>query len=141
MEGKSIEELEVGQTDSFTKTITEADVVLFGGVSGDLNPAHFNEEYAKNSLFKKRIAHGALVASLFSTVLGTHLPGMGTIYLQQDSKFVKPVYLGDTIKATIEIAEILLDKNRVVCHTIATNQNNEKVIIGKAVVMPPKKTI
>jgi 3-hydroxybutyryl-CoA dehydratase len=139
VEGKSMEEMVVGQKESFTKTITETDVVLFGGISGDLNPAHFNEEYAKQSIFKARVAHGCLCSSLFSTVLGMHLPGPGTIYLSQESKFLKPVYIGDTVTAVVEVVEMIHEKNRIVCDTTAYNQKGEKVIVGKAVVMPPKK--
>lgn len=139
MLGKTIDELEIGQSASFTKTITETDVVMFGGITGDLNPAHFNAVYAENTMFKKRIAHGALVSALFSTVLGMSLPGCGTIYLSQESKFVKPVYFGDTITATVEVAEIITERNRVILNTTATNQHGDVVITGKAVVMPPKK--
>ncbi|BCR36023.1 MaoC family dehydratase [Mariniplasma anaerobium] len=138
MIGKTIKELRIGDAAFFQKTITDADVVLFAGVTGDMNPVHINEVYAKESMFKKRICHGGLVAALFSTVLGTTLPGYGTIYLGQNSKFVKPVYLNDTIKATVEVVEIIESKNRVILKTTATNQNDEVVITGEATVMPPR---
>lgn len=93
MNGKTIKDLKVGDTAFFEKTITDADVILFAGVSGDLNPVHIDELYAKTSIFKKRIVHGGLVNALFSTVLGTQLPGNGTIYMGQNSKFLKPVFL------------------------------------------------
>ncbi|HPG42590.1 MAG TPA: MaoC family dehydratase, partial [Acholeplasmataceae bacterium] len=86
--GKTAHELFVGQKASFTKTLTEADVILFSGITGDLNPVHINQVYAEQTMFKNRIVHGGLVSALFSTVLGMYLPGNGTIFLEQDSKFV-----------------------------------------------------
>ncbi|QWB95358.1 MaoC family dehydratase [Mycoplasmatota bacterium] len=138
MEGKKIKDLSIGDQDFFTKTITDADVLLFAGVSGDLNPMHIDETYAQKSIFKKRVVHGGLVNSLFSTVLGTKLPGNGTIYMRQDSKFIKPVFIGDTIKAVCEVAEINEEKNRVVLNTTAYNQDGVAVIVGTALVMPPR---
>ena len=138
MNGKTIKDLKVGDTAFFEKTITDADVILFAGVSGDLNPVHIDELYAKTSIFKKRIVHGGLVNALFSTVLGTQLPGNGTIYMGQNSKFLKPVFLGDTIKATVTVGEIIEEKNRVVLNTVAYNQNGDIVVSGTAMVMPPR---
>ncbi|MCD4827205.1 MAG: MaoC family dehydratase [Acholeplasmataceae bacterium] len=138
MIGKTIKELRIGDAAFFEKTITDADVILFAGVTGDMNPVHIDEVYAKNSIFKNRICHGGLVSALFSTVLGTTLPGNGTIYLGQNSKFIKPVFLHDTIKAMVEVVEIIESKNRVILKTTATNQHNEVVIIGEATVMPPR---
>ena len=94
--GKTINELKVGQSACFTKTVSEADVYNYIGVSGDFNPAHINEEFAKKTRFKKRIAHGMISAGFISSVLGTQLPGPGTIYLNQDLKFTHPVHFGDT---------------------------------------------
>lgn len=136
---KSIEQIQKGDSGSFTKTVTESDIVLFGGISGDLNPAHFNEEYAKNSMFKARIAHGMLSATFISTVLGMNLPGPGTIYLSQEMKFLKPVYIGDTVTAIVKALDIIPEKNRVVFETKVENQRKELVIAGTAVVMPPKE--
>jgi 3-hydroxybutyryl-CoA dehydratase len=138
MKGYTINELTVGQKASFTKTITECDVYLFAGVTGDINPAHLNEEYAKNTLFKGRIAHGMLSAGLISAVLGVHLPGPGTIYMKQDLKFKAPVRFGDTITAEATVKEIIADKGRVVITTICTNQEGTVVTEGEALVMPPK---
>jgi len=138
MMGITIDEMTIGQSASFTKTITEADVVLFGGISGDLNPAHFNEEHAKNTFFKGRIAHGMLVASFISTVLGMHLPGPGTIYMKQDLKFLAPVKFNDTVTATCTVKEINKEKNRVVLECSVVNQAGEDVIVGEALVSPPK---
>ncbi|MGD9568060.1 MAG: MaoC family dehydratase [Sedimentibacter sp.] len=141
MVGKTIDELRIGDTAFFEKTITENDVYLFAGISGDNNPAHINEVYAKDNLFKTRIAHGMLTASLISAVLGTQLPGPGTIYVSQDIRFMAPVLFNDTIKAVVEVIEINLEKNRVKLNTICTNQNNKIVISGHAIVMPPIRKI
>ncbi len=138
MKGMSIGELKLGDSAFFEKTITDADVLLFAGVSGDMNPVHINDIYAQTSMFKKRIVHGGLVSALFSTVLGTQLPGMGTIYLEQNSRFIKPVYIQDTVKAVVEVEEINTEKNRVRLKTTAYNQNGEAVVVGYATVMPPR---
>ncbi|HEM6266591.1 TPA: MaoC family dehydratase [Streptococcus suis] len=128
---------EVGQTGSFSKTITETDVVLFAGISGDLNPAHINEVEASKGMFKKRIAHGMLGASLISTVLGMYLPGPGTIYLGQNLKFLKPVAIGDTLTALATIIE-KDEKGWLKLETTVTNQEGVVVISGQAKVIPPK---
>lgn len=141
MIGKTIEELNIGDTAFFQKSITENDVYLFAGISGDNNPAHINEVYAKDNFFKGRIAHGMLTASLISAVLGTQLPGPGTIYLSQDLKFIKPVRFNDTIKATVEILDIDNIKNKIKLRTLCKNQNNEIVLSGYAIVMPPREII
>jgi 3-hydroxybutyryl-CoA dehydratase len=138
MIGKTINEISIGEKSSYSRTVCEADVILFGGVSGDLNPAHFNEEYSKNTMFKGRIAHGMLSAGYISTVLGMQLPGPGTIYLSQELKFTSPVKFGDTITATVEVIEKLEEKNRLILETICTNQKGDIVVKGKAIVMPPK---
>ena len=138
IKGLTIDQLEVGQKASFTKTVTEADVYNYAGVSGDFNPAHMNEEYAKNTAFKTRIAHGMLSAGFISAVLGTQLPGPGTIYLNQDLRFTKPVHFGDTITATITVEELIKEKNRAILKTVCTNQDGDVVVEGTAKVMPPK---
>lgn len=138
MRGRTIKEINLGDKSSYSRTVSEADVVLFGGVSGDLNPAHFNEEYSKETMFKGRIAHGMLSASYISTVLGMQLPGPGTIYLSQELKFTAPVKFGDTITATAEVIERMEEKNRITLETICVNQRGEVVVKGKAVVMPPR---
>ena len=138
IKGLTIDQLEVGQKASFTKTVTEADVYNYAGVSGDFNPAHMNEEYAKNTAFKTRIAHGMLSAGFISAGLGTKLPGPGTIYLNQDLRFTKPVHFGDTITATITVEELIKEKNRALLKTVCTNQDGDVVVEGTAKVMPPK---
>lgn len=139
MKGYTIEELYVGQTASVSKTISESDVYLFAGITGDFNPAHVNEEYANGTKFKHRIAHGMLSAGLVSAVLGGHLPGPGCIYAGQTLQFLAPVYFNDTITATAEVVEILPEKNRVTLNTTCTNQNGVQVLSGQATILPAKK--
>ncbi|NLW53247.1 MAG: MaoC family dehydratase [Tissierellia bacterium] len=135
--GLTFEQIQIGDRASFTKTITETDVVIFAGISGDLNPVHLDAVYAEQSTFKRRIAHGALVNSLISAVLGMKLPGKGTIYLQQNTSFLAPVYIGDTITATLTVKQ-KTDRKRVIIETTCTNQKNEIVISGEATVLCPK---
>lgn len=137
MKGFTYDELTVGQEASFTKTISETDVYLFAGITGDINPAHLNEEYAKNTFFKGRIAHGMLSAGLISAVLGFHMPGAGTIYLSQTLNFLAPVRIGDTVTAKGVVVE-KLPKGRVKIETVCTNQDGVVVTKGEALVMPPK---
>ena len=134
----TIQEMKIGDSASTAKTISEADVYLFAGITGDHNPAHINEEASKKTAFGGRIAHGILSAGLISAVLAMKLPGPGTIYLGQDLKFTKPVRFGDTVTATCTVSEILMEKNIVKLDTTCTNQNGEVVIKGTATVMPPK---
>ncbi len=141
MKGKTIEELQVGQSARFSKTITEADVYLFAGISGDLNPAHVDEEFAKKTFFKTRIAHGMLTASFISTIIGTMLPGPGSIYISQEVTFLKPVHFGDTVTATAEVAEVMVEKKRVRLKTFCTNQKGETVLDGQAIVSPPRRSV
>lgn len=128
--------LSIGHTEAFSKTITESDVYLFAGLTGDFNPLHINEEEAKKSAFKTRIAHGMLSGSFISTVLGTKLPGPGTIYLEQNLKFKKPVFINDTVTANVTVSEILnIDKGIYKLDTRIYNSDNELVTEGYAVVM------
>ena len=134
----TIQEMKIGDHASVTKTVSETDVYLFAGITGDLNPAHTNEVAASKTMFKTRIAHGMLGAGFISAVLGMYLPGPGTIYMGQELKFTKPVHIGDTVTATATVEEIILEKNRVILDTTVLNQDGEVVIKGKATVMPPK---
>lgn len=134
----TIQEMKIGDHASVTKTVSETDVYLFAGITGDLNPAHTNEVAASKTMFKTRIAHGMLGAGFISAVLGMYLPGPGTIYMGQELKFTKPVHIGDTVTATATVEEIILEKNRVILDTTVVNQDGEVVIKGKATVMPPK---
>lgn len=137
MKMKTIKDINVGDSESFTKTVTETDVYNFAGVSGDYNPAHVNESYAKETMFKGRIAHGMLSAGFISTVLGTLLPGPGSVYMGQELKFVKPVFFNDTITATCTVTEIIEDKKRIILDTICTNQDGEEVLTGSATIFLP----
>ena len=127
--------LNIGERGSFTKTITEADIYNFAGIIGDYNPIHINQEEACNSIFGGRIAHGMLVGSLISTVLGMKMPGEGTIYLEQNMIFRKPVYIGDTCTANVIIEEVINpEKGIYKLNTYIENQNKDIVLDGYAIV-------
>lgn len=134
----TIEQLHLGQKEHFTKTFSNADVMTFAEISGDRNPVHVDDVAAKNSVFGQRVVHGVFVLGTISALLGEKLPGEGTIYLGQDSKFRAPVFIGDTVMATCEVVDILKDKNIVKLHCTLTNQAGKVVVEGLATVMPPK---
>ena len=138
--GKSIDRLQVGDAAEFAKTVTETDIYLYAGITGDFNPAHVNESYAKNTFFKTRIAHGMLTAGFISAIIANLLPGPGTIYLKQDLSFLAPVRIGDTITARVEILELNSEKNRVRLKTTCSNQDGVMVLAGEGLVSPPKET-
>ncbi|MEE4356707.1 MAG: MaoC family dehydratase [Desulfococcaceae bacterium] len=138
MIGKTIHEIQIGDAEEFAKTISEADVYLYAGISGDLNPAHINEAYAEKTFFKGRIAHGMLTAGFISAILGMKLPGPGTIYMKQELKFLAPVRIGDTVTARAEVTEVNKEKNRIKLRTTCSNQEGTMVLDGEAVVSPPK---
>ncbi|MGB1110710.1 MAG: MaoC family dehydratase [Gammaproteobacteria bacterium] len=117
MNGHDIEDLEVGMSAGFGKTITDADIIMFAAVSTDVNPVHLNEEYGSGTMFKSRIAHGAMTAGLVSAVLGNQLPGPGCIYMSQNTKFTGPVRVGDTVNTKVTVKEVNREKARVVCTT------------------------
>jgi 3-hydroxybutyryl-CoA dehydratase len=125
----------IGDSASISKTITDADVQAFAEVSGDHNPLHLDEEYAANTRFGRRIAHGMLSASLISAVLANKLPGVGSVYLNQTLKFVKPVFLGDTVTARVTVIAIRDDKPIVTLETVCVNQHDETVLKGEATVI------
>jgi 3-hydroxybutyryl-CoA dehydratase len=133
-ESASMPEFQEGDSASFAKTITEADVLLFSGVSGDTNPLHLDAEYAATTRFAGRIAHGMLTAGLISAVIGTKLPGAGAIYANQTLRFLKPVPLGDTITATVTLSSYDRQKGRMTLATVCRNQRGEEVIDGEALV-------
>lgn len=137
--GMSFAEIVLGEKAAFTKTIAESDVYTFAGITGDLNPAHINEPYAAGTFFQRRIAHGMLVSSLISNVLGMQLPGPGTIYMRQNLNFLAPVYFGDTITAEVEVIEKIEEKKRLRLKTTCTNQEGKVVVDGEALVSPPRK--
>lgn len=136
--GFDIEDIGLGMSAEVAKTITEADIVLFAGVSSDLNAVHMDEEYARTTPFGGRIAHGMLSASLLSSVLGNRLPGPGTIYLSQSLHFRAPVRPGDTVHARVTVKEIIADRGRVVLDTVCT-VGDKVVIDGEAMVMPTSR--
>ncbi len=139
MIGKTIDQLHVGDSAEFAKTISESDIYLYAGVTGDFNPAHINEAYAQKTFFKTRIAHGMLLAGFISTVGGTMLPGPGAVYVRQELDFLAPVHIGDTITARVEVTEVLADKNRVKLRTTCVNQDGKLVLDGMAILSPPKR--
>jgi len=129
--GYNTEDLQVGMTASVAKTVTEADIVLFAGITTDVNPAHLNEEWAKTTQFGGRIAHGMLSAGFISAVLANKLPGPGTIYLGQTLKFKAPVRIGDTVTATVTVREVVVGKRRCVLDAVCT-VNGKVVIEGES---------
>jgi len=138
MKSYTYDEIEIGQSASVSKTISEHDVYAFAGITGDFNPAHVDAPYAEGTFFKERIAHGMLTASFVSTVLGMHLPGPGAIFISNSANFLAPVRFGDTITATCTVAE-KLEKGRVRLETAVTNQKGETVMTGESMVSAPKK--
>ncbi|MBT9172841.1 MAG: (R)-specific enoyl-CoA hydratase [Syntrophomonadaceae bacterium] len=135
MNDRGFEEVRIGDKASFSKTISEADVYGFAGITGDFNPVHVNAEFAAGSRFKQRIAHGMLSASLISTVLGTDLPGINTIYLSQEVKFTAPVFFGDTLTVVVEVVEKVENKKILILKTTVVNQDGKLVVDGQAKVM------
>ncbi len=129
--GYDIEDLQPGMSASVSKTVTEADIILFAGVSTDINPAHLDEAYAQGTQFGGRIAHGMLSASFISAVLANKLPGPGTIYLGQTLKFKAPVRIGDTVTATVTVRDVVVDKRRCVLDAVCT-VNGKAVIEGES---------
>ncbi|CAB3652162.1 MaoC family dehydratase [Paraburkholderia rhynchosiae] len=135
LNGYDFEDLRPGMSAQFAKTITEADILLFAGASGDFNAVHINEQFAQTTPFKGRIAHGMLTASIISAAIAGRLPGPGTIYLGQNLRFKAPVRPGDTVQAEVTVKELIHDKRRVVLSTVCT-VGGKVVIEGDAVVMP-----
>ncbi|WP_147693337.1 MaoC family dehydratase [Vogesella mureinivorans] len=133
----NIEDINIGMSASYSQTITDADVKSFAGISGDNNPVHMSDEYAESSRFKKRIAHGLLSASFFSAIFGTKLPGEGCVYVGQNLKFHKPVYLGDTVTAKVTVTSVDVEKNRVFFLTECFVAESA-VISGEAEIYIPK---
>jgi 3-hydroxybutyryl-CoA dehydratase len=126
---------QIGERDSFTKTVTESDVTTFAGLIGDFNPLHVDAEYARKSRFGQRVAHGMFTGGLISAVLGNKLPGPGAIYLSQQIEFLAPVFIGDTITATVEVTAWRPEKRIITLRTDAYNQEEKQVVTGKAVLL------
>lgn len=136
--GLAFEDLYVGQTASVSRTVSEADILMFAGVSGDTNPVHLDEEFAASTLFGGRIAHGMLSAGLFSAVFGTRLPGPGCIYLSQSLRFKAPVKIGDTVVARVTVKELKSEKRRALFSTACTV--GERVVLdGEAEILVPAR--
>lgn len=136
--GYALDELQVGMSSSFAKTITDADILMFAGVSGDTNPVHLNEEFAGGTPFKGRIAHGMLTGSLISTALGTKLPGAGCVYLSQTMKFLAPVRAGETVRAVVTVKEIEAEKRRVTMETVC-RVGGKDILVGEAKLLIPAR--
>jgi len=137
--GMGMDNLKVGDSASFSKVVCEDDINTFADITGDKNPVHIDDEYAKNSPFGERIAHGMLSASLISTVLGMKLPGPGAIYQEQTLKFLAPVKIGDTVTAVVEVAEIGPKKKTALLKTTCINQLKIVIVEGMATVRLPRK--
>ena len=138
LHGYYLEDLAPGMTALYAKTVTDADVVLFAGISGDVNPVHLNQEFADRTMFRGRIAHGMLTASFISTVIGTKLPGPGCIYVSQNLKFKAPVRVGDTVNARVTVSSVDDARGRIAVETTCT-VGNTVVIAGEAVLMVPRR--
>jgi len=133
-----IDDLKPGMVESFAKTVTERDIQLFGEVSGDINPVHFDEDFARTTPFKTRIAHGMLSASYISTILGMKMPGPGTIFMGLTTRFRAPVRIGDTVTATCTVREVIAEKRRVIFDCVC-KVGDTVVVEGEAMVMPPAR--
>ena len=135
--GKTLHQLSAGDSFEYTTTVTEEMVGKFAEATGDSNPVHLDEEFARQTIFKTRVAHGMLSAGLISSVLGTRFPGVGTIYLSQTLEFKRPVFLGDEITVRLTVLDKDPEKNRLRLETVCLNQKGKEVLTGQAVVMPP----
>jgi acyl dehydratase len=141
IENRTFDEIRIGDAATLTRTATEQDIVLTGLMSGDVNPAHFDPEYAQGTMFKTVIIHGIWTSALFSTLLGMELPGPGTIYLSQQARFRRPVYVGDTVTATVTVASKDEEKKRVTLECTCENQHGETVTVGTAEVLAPTEKV
>lgn len=138
---KPYEEINIGDSASVTRTLTQKDIQLFAIVTGDMNPAHLDENYAKTDIFQQIVGHGMWTGSMFSTLLGMQLPGLGTIYLSQTLKFLRPVHIGDTITASVRVTQKDDKHKHVTLETLCANEKGEHVLEGVAIVIPPPKKI
>jgi 3-hydroxybutyryl-CoA dehydratase len=141
LENTTFDELTIGQTASYTKTLTEDDITLFAAVSGDVNPVHLDADFAANTQFKQRIAHGMWTGAIISAALALELPGPGTIYLGQSLSFRAPVFIGDTITVKLEVTDKRDDKKFVTLACVAVNQDGRTVVKGSAEVIAPTEKV
>lgn len=132
-----ITEYRIGMKTQLERSFSSEDVNLFSKLSGDLNPVHLDEKYAKETMFGQRIVHGALLSSMFSTLFANYLPGPGCIYLKSENKFLKPVYLDQSITFSVEVIDILFEKKRVIFKTVA-EENQQTYIVGTAELYIPE---
>lgn len=135
LKSPSIRDFAIGQKASFTKTVTETDVMLFAGITGDFNPLHVDKEFASNTRFGQRVAHGILTLGLVSAAISRL--AAGAIYVSQEVRFIKPVFIGDTVTASVEVAEIVAEKERLALRTVCTKQDEEMVLDGTALIKVP----
>lgn len=140
MQGKTCGEIKIGDTAEFTKTVSESDVYGFAGITGDMNPAHIDKIYASKTVFKRRITHGILSLGFISNVIAMQLPGPGAIYINQSCQFIKPIYIGDTVTAIVEVIRKDEEKNKIWLRTYCINQDGVIVIDGEAIIMPRKES-
>ncbi|MDD4212823.1 MAG: MaoC family dehydratase [Bacilli bacterium] len=138
MNSTPFKKLQIGDHAQLSKAFHLEEVEWFAKITGDNNPLHLDEEYAQKSIFKTRIVHGMLVSSLFSSIFGTILPGLGSIYLFQSMKFIRPVYLDEEVTAKVTVKELINEKKRVVFDCVVINSKQEVVITGEAILLPPK---
>jgi len=138
LHGYYFEDLEEGMTDVFAKTITDADIIIFAGISGDTNPVHLNHEFSSETMFEGRIAHGMLTASFISTVIGTKMPGAGCIYVSQNLRFKAPVRSGETVTATCTVTKLIPEKRLIELKTVCT-VSGKPVVDGEATIMVPTR--
>jgi len=136
-----IDQLKVGDAAESTKTISESDVYLFAGITGDLNPVHVDAEFAKRTPFGARVAHGPLTFALCAGLLGTELPGLGTVAVSNHVDYQRPVYIGDTIRVRVEVGELDRERNRATMVVTWTNQHGDQVAEGAMVVKPPREPV
>jgi len=139
LHGYYFEELREGMQDAYAKTITDADVITFAGISGDTNPVHLNHEFASETMFEGQVAHGMLTASFISTVIGTKLPGPGCIYVSQNLRFKAPVKVGDTVTAVCTVTKMDPEKRMIEMETVCT-VNGQPVLNGQATILVPSRT-
>lgn len=135
--GKTIDQLHKGDSASFAKTLSEADMLLFSGITGDVNQLPINEEFAKKTRYGRRIAHGMLTASFITNIVGMQLPGAGSTMESQRVRFIKPVYVGDTIEVVLMLTSVHIENNRVEFEATAMNQDGATVMVASGTIIPP----
>jgi acyl dehydratase len=141
MQSLTIDQLRVGATVQWRKTVSETDIYLFAGISGDFNPVHVDEAYARSTPFGARIAHGPLTLSLCAGLIGTQLPGVGSVAIRNTIEYLRPVFIGDTITSRVEVAALDQARNRATLSLTWHNQRDELVAEGEALIRPPKEPV